>query len=96
MPSSKTLAKIGGVLFIIGMLNFVAFFIACQILGGDAGSGHVEAGKYFLSNHGKLTQTSQSIFAFNLLHGQSIWFTHPLAILGAWFNYRWAKQNGVE
>ena len=77
----STSAKIFGA---IALLNFFSFLVACLLLGGDALNGHVEAGRYFLSNHGKLTEVTSEIFRYSQLHGASLFITHPLAMLMGW------------
>ena len=36
----------------LGMLNFVLSFLSVLLLGGDGLNGKVEAGHYYLGNHG--------------------------------------------
>lgn len=60
--------------------NFVLFFIIAVCLGGDALSGGVIDGKYYLSNHGQLTEVSKWIFIYSKIHTLSLLVTHPLAI----------------
>ncbi len=71
------------VVAVLGILNFVAFFIVSSLLGGDAMNGKVEAGRYFVSSHGRLTEVTADVFTFSLWHVRSLFVTHPLAML-AW------------
>lgn len=77
----STSAKIFGV---IALLNFFSFFISYLVLGGDALNGHVDSGHYFLSDHGKLTETTEEIFRYSKIHGASLSVTHPLAMIFGW------------
>ena len=54
--------RLGMLLVAFGVLNFVAYGVFAFQLGGDAGNGRVEAGRYFLSAHGKDTEVSQAVF----------------------------------
>ena len=66
--------------FLIAIVNFLAFVIVGSFLGGDALNGHQEGGRYFLANHGKLTETSRAVFIYSKIHAISLFVTHPLAI----------------
>ena len=66
------------------LANFVVFLIAALALGGDAFNGKVEGGRYFLANHGKVTEVSREIFDYSRYHTMSLFITHPLAFLAAW------------
>ena len=63
----------------IAGLNFIAFIVIATYLGGDAINGHAEAGRYFLSEHGRLTEVSYGVFLFSYWHCLSVWATHALA-----------------
>jgi hypothetical protein len=78
----KLLNIIGGTLFFIAFLNFTVFWIVAVSIGGDAISGRVEGGRYYLSNHGKLTEVSPRVWHYSRVHTISIWITHPLGIFG--------------
>jgi hypothetical protein len=90
---TPNLAFAGKIMAILGGINFVVFFGVAIYIGGDALNGHVEGGRFFLSSHGKLTETSESIFLYSQLHALSIFITHPLAIIGGWINHKWKKQD---
>lgn len=79
--------------FILGMLNFVLFFLVSSYLGGDAANGRVEAGRYFVGSHGRLTEVTADAFLFSLWHARSLFVTHPLAILAAALAFR-ARKAG--
>jgi hypothetical protein len=50
-------------------------------LGGSAVNGKVEAGKYFLGEHGKYTEVSRSVYDSSRIHTYSLFITHPMAII---------------
>jgi len=60
------------------------FFVVALILGGDAMNGKAEGGKFFLANHGKLTEVSRETFVYSRYHVLSLLITHPIAFLAAW------------
>jgi hypothetical protein len=48
--------------------NFLAFFVVSLWLGGTAGNGMVENGKYYLGTHGRLIEVSHDIFRYSEIH----------------------------
>ena len=74
--------RIAAALFLIAFLNFTAFWIVALCIGGDAMNGKVQAGRYYLANHGKYTEVTQCVWAYSKIHTISVWITHPLALLG--------------
>jgi hypothetical protein len=77
----------------LGWLNFMAFWFAAVALGGDAVSGKSEAGHYYLSSHGRLTEVSGPVFAYSRVHTYSVFVTHPLALLAGLIGYRIKKSH---
>ena len=49
-------------------LNFLAFMVVAMLIGGDGCNGHAEAGRYFLSDHGKLTETTHAVYLYSCIH----------------------------
>jgi hypothetical protein len=78
----RVLNIIGGALFLIAIINFMAFWIVAGSIGGDAVSGKAEGGRYYVSNHGKLTEVSSRVWHYSRVHANSVWITHPLGIVG--------------
>ena len=66
------------------LTNFAVFFTAALVLGGDAINGKAEGGRYFLANHGKLTEVSREVYDYSRYHAISLFITHPIAFLEAW------------
>jgi arginine exporter protein ArgO len=60
---------------IAASINFFAFVVVAILIGGDALSGKVEAGRYFLGQHGTYTQVSRGVFLYSAFHA-------TLALLG--------------
>ena len=78
----KLLTIIGAALFAVAWLNFTVFWFVAVYLGGDAVSGRVENGHYYLSSHGKLTEVTPNVWRYSRAHTISTWITHPLGFLG--------------
>jgi hypothetical protein len=77
------IARVAGlILLVVGVLNFIAFAVHCAMLGGSAGNGTVRDGRYFVSEHGKETEVSQTTFYWSSLHSKSVFISHPLAMIG--------------
>ena len=81
MAISITLKKFYVAIFFAAILNFAAFWIIAVSIGGDALSGKEESGRYYVSNRGKLTEVSRTIFMYSFYHTCSIFITHPLGII---------------
>jgi hypothetical protein len=43
---------------VIAVVNFVAYVVASQLIGGAAWNGKEVDGRYFLGSHGQLTEVS--------------------------------------
>lgn len=68
-------------LLVLCFLNFIAFVTMAQMLGGDAISGKMEDGRYYLSNHGRTTEVTRRVFIYSRWHARSVWVTHPLGMI---------------
>ena len=42
--------------------------VVAMLIGGDGCNGHAEAGRYFLSDHGKLTETTHAVYLCSCIH----------------------------
>jgi hypothetical protein len=56
------------VLTYVTIVNFSAAVCGSIYLGGDALNGYANAGKYFLSWHGKHTEVSKDVFNYSRMH----------------------------
>lgn len=61
----KTITKILTVSWIV---NFVVYVVVAGWLGGNAFNGHAEAGHYYLSYRGHLTEVPQGTFEYSRWH----------------------------
>jgi hypothetical protein len=56
------------ILFIVAWLNAIAFTVHERTIGGSAGNGKEEDGKYYVGSHGRYTEVSRSAFQFSQWH----------------------------
>jgi len=78
----RYLGTLGAVAFFIAMINFAIFWLVALKIGGDAISGKVENGHYYVCEHGEYTEVSPGIWNYSKAHTISVFFTHPIGILG--------------
>jgi hypothetical protein len=76
------LAAVAAAAVALGMYNFVSFMAETQRLGGDASSGYVQDGHYFVANHGHYTEVTPDEWEGSRTHLRSVFVTHPLALAG--------------
>jgi hypothetical protein len=69
----------------LGMLNFLLFFLSILLLGGNALNGKVEAGHYFLGDHGYYGEVIYPVYLLNHLWSILTVVTWPLVLLAAAF-----------
>ena len=85
--TTKTKLLLCQVIFCLGLANFFVFFVVAVYLGGDAINGKMENGHFYLMSHGRLTEVNEDVFAYSKWHCYSVWITHPIAIVAAyWYN----------
>ena len=68
-------------ILLIAMLNFFAFWYSTLILGGDAGNGKEDGGRFFVGAHGKYTEVTEGVYRYSRFHGLSLLVTHPLGMV---------------
>jgi len=88
LPSSFSLSETPiwvRVVWIIAIANFASFWVIAVVNGGDALNGKKEAGKYFVCSHGRYTEVSESFFDYSRIHAESLWITHPVALLSVFW-----------
>jgi hypothetical protein len=71
------------VLGILALLNFTVFWFVAISIGGDAVNGKVADGRYYLANHGVLTEVSHPVYLYSYIHVLSVFVTHSLFVLSA-------------
>ena len=64
--------KVKNIFGYLAIINFVSFLASTIYLGGDALSGKIENGHFFLSSHGRLTEVNEDVFEYSKCHGLSV------------------------
>jgi hypothetical protein len=77
-PKAIRLAKC---LIVLCFANFATFVALSIYLGGDALNGHAQAGRYFLANHGVLTEVSRTVFMYSKWHSYSLVVSLPVLLI---------------
>jgi hypothetical protein len=75
-------AFVAALLVCVGVYNFVTMIAAVQRLGGDASTGYVRDGHYYVGNHGRYTEVSAVDWEQSRVHTRNTLIGHPLAVLG--------------
>ena len=76
------------VVFAGTMANFAIYWHIAVAIGGDAVSGKVVAGHYYVFSHGQFTEVPAWLYRYSRAHTISTWVTLPLAVIGWLFMYR--------
>jgi hypothetical protein len=77
----RWLERVGAVIFFLALANFLVFVIIAVSIGGEAISGKVEGGRYYLWYRGDYTEVSRSVWNYSRMHTISVFITHSLGIL---------------
>ncbi len=80
---SKPIRKLCQILLCAGFANFLLFSVVAFIIGGNAGDGMIEGGKYYVGTKSQYTQVSYNVFIYSLWHGYSCLVTHLLVFISA-------------
>lgn len=80
--------RLGAIIAVTWFVNFVTFFVIAIRIGGDAMNGHEAGGRYYLADHGTLTEVSRQVFLYSEIHFISVWvltaLVIPLGLIHAW------------
>ena len=79
---------------LIALINFMAFFIVVDNIGGDAVSGKIEAGHYYVASHGHYTEVSRALYIYSYIHTVSVFVTYPLFFICGFLLDRKKQRNG--
>lgn len=66
-----------------GVIVILGFFVFSMIIGGSAGNGYQEAGKYFVGEHGLYVEVSETIWIISGILEILFWIFLPLTPIGA-------------
>jgi hypothetical protein len=72
--------RIGGILFAIAIMNFLAFSVHTRSLGGSAGNGKRVDGRYYVGAHGRYTEVTERQWREARAHEVAVFVTHPLGL----------------
>ncbi len=67
---------------VVGFANFFWLLVESARLGGDALSGSVREGHYFVVSHGSTTEVDRATWEWSRVHAISLLVSHPLALVG--------------
>lgn len=81
VSSLQKMKKWALIVFVVAVVNFVTFLIVAAKLGGDAVNGKIQDGRYYVADHGKLTEVSHAAFTYSRIHCYTLFVTHPLALV---------------
>jgi thiosulfate reductase cytochrome b subunit len=56
-----------------GVANFLIFVMVAIYLGGNALGGESGAGRYFVSEHGRLTEVSRAAYLYSQWHARTFY-----------------------
>ncbi len=91
----KGLNTLAAVAFAVALVNFVAFIVAGEMIGGFTVHGGVADGQYYVARTagGPRTEVSEGTFRYLQLHQLSMFMTHALAIGLGWWVYRQRRRS---
>lgn len=69
----STKRVIATIIFFLVLVNFTVFWVVTLALGGTPCL--VEEGRYYLCDHGQLTQVSEGVYAYIYFHERMTWFS---------------------
>jgi hypothetical protein len=76
--------KICNALIALAAIHFALFVGTIVALGGDALTGRVDDGHYFLGNHGLTVETTRRAWLFSAAVGRTLVYgTFPLGVIAA-------------
>lgn len=76
--------KICNAMIALAAIHFALFVGTIVVLGGDALTGRVHDGHYFLGNHGLMVEATRGAWLFSAAVGRTlIYGTFPLGVIAA-------------
>ena len=78
---SIDMQKLAFALRCLSLATFFSFVFVATYLGGEALNGKTEAGQYYLSWHGHLTQVSRAIFQYSYIHAMTALVLVPITMI---------------
>ena len=75
--------------------NFLVFWVLAVYLGGDAVSGKIESGRFFLHSHGAYTEVSEAVYMYSKWHFYITWTTFVFGMIAAYWHHRIKHDTGA-
>jgi hypothetical protein len=75
------LHRLTRLLVVLAVADFLLFAVVTVAIGGDAASGAVRDGHYFVSNHGVLTEVARATWLVSRVQGLTLWVLGPGAVV---------------
>ena len=72
---------------IFGVMIILGFFVFSMIIGGSAGSGYIEGGRYFVCEHSNTVEVSNIVWYISRIWGILFSLFIPLTPIGAFVIY---------
>ncbi len=66
-----------------GVIVILGFFVFSMIIGGSAGLGYQENGRFFVRDHAEIVEVSELIWTMSRIWGILFWIFIPLTPMGA-------------
>ena len=82
--NKRPLPLIIRVIGIATLINFLIFVAVSLYIGGDALNGHSVDGHFYLSQKGKLTEVTESMFTYSKWHAISLLVMFPIVMIGGY------------
>ncbi len=76
----------------LGIAIILFFIVFSFFIKGDALSGYTDAGRYFVSNHGDVTEVSKTIWILSKISGILFIVFIPLTPIGCYIIYTVGKH----
>ena len=68
---------------IFGVMIILGFFVFSMIIGGSAGLGYQENGRFFVRDHARVVEVSKILWEISNIWGILFWIFIPLTPIGA-------------
>ena len=66
-----------------GVIVILGFFVFSMIIGGSAGLGYQENGRFFVCDHAEVVEVSKILWEISNIWGILFWIFIPLTPIGA-------------
>ena len=95
-PMPQRVRSVGRTMFIIGLVNIVLLGVIGFSLGGHAGFGKVEEGRYYVAAHGQYSEVSRAAWTVGRGQEISLLATLPLMVAGFFMRYGFPPRRGQD